>query len=113
MPVQALLGYARVSTIGQDLHAQLAAPAGAAGLTGVGVHRQTLRIGQHHPARPGRHARLRPLRGDTVVVAAIDRLGRFVAEVTRTIAELGERAIRRAPYERRSTPPPRPVGPSR
>jgi DNA invertase Pin-like site-specific DNA recombinase len=31
--------------------------------------------------------------GDTVVVTAIDRLGRSVAEVTRTIAELGERQI--------------------
>ena len=31
--------------------------------------------------------------GDTVVVAAIDRLGRSVAEVTRTIADLGERRI--------------------
>jgi Resolvase, N terminal domain len=30
---------------------------------------------------------------DTVVVTAIDRLGRSVAEVTRTIAELGERRI--------------------
>lgn len=31
--------------------------------------------------------------GDTAVVAAIDRLGRSVAEVTRTIADLGERQI--------------------
>jgi DNA invertase Pin-like site-specific DNA recombinase len=31
--------------------------------------------------------------GDTLVVTAIDRLGRSVAEVTRTIAELGERGI--------------------
>jgi DNA invertase Pin-like site-specific DNA recombinase len=31
--------------------------------------------------------------GDSVVVAAIDRLGRSVAEVTRTIADLGERRI--------------------
>ena len=31
--------------------------------------------------------------GDTVVVAAVDRLGRSVAEVTRTIATLGERRI--------------------
>src|SRR6478752_3747306 len=30
---------------------------------------------------------------DTVVVTAIDRLGRSVAEVTRTIADLGERRI--------------------
>jgi DNA invertase Pin-like site-specific DNA recombinase len=31
--------------------------------------------------------------GDTVVVTAIDRLGRSVAEITRTIAELVERRI--------------------
>lgn len=31
--------------------------------------------------------------GDTLVVCAIDRLGRSVSEVTRTIAELGERRI--------------------
>ena len=31
--------------------------------------------------------------GDTVVVTAIDRFGRSVAEVTRTIADLGERRI--------------------
>jgi DNA invertase Pin-like site-specific DNA recombinase len=31
--------------------------------------------------------------GDTVVVTAIDRLGRSVTEVTRTIADLGERRI--------------------
>jgi len=31
--------------------------------------------------------------GDSVVVAAIDRLGRSVAAVTRTIADLGERRI--------------------
>jgi DNA invertase Pin-like site-specific DNA recombinase len=32
--------------------------------------------------------------GDTVVVVAIDRLGRSAAEVTRTIADLTERGIR-------------------
>ena len=31
--------------------------------------------------------------GDTVIVTAIDRLGRSVAEVTHTIADLGERRI--------------------
>jgi len=31
--------------------------------------------------------------GDTVVVTAIDRLGRSVAEITRTIADLGDRRI--------------------
>ena len=45
-------------------------------------------------ARPGSVALLDYARpGDTVVVAAIDRLGRSVAEVTRTIADLGERRI--------------------
>ena len=45
-------------------------------------------------ARPGLAAMLDYARaGDTVVVAAIDRLGRSVAEVTRTIATLGERRI--------------------
>ena len=44
--------------------------------------------------RPGLAAMLDYARaGDTVVVTAIDRLGRSVAEVTRTIAELGERRI--------------------
>ena len=44
--------------------------------------------------RPGLAALLDYARpGDTVVVTAIDRLGRSVAEVTRTIAELGERRI--------------------
>jgi DNA invertase Pin-like site-specific DNA recombinase len=45
-------------------------------------------------ARPGLVAMLDYARArDTVVVTAIDRLGRSVAEVTRTIAELGERRI--------------------
>ena len=44
--------------------------------------------------RPGLAALLHYAReGDTVVVTAIDRLGRSVAEVTRTIAEMGERRI--------------------
>jgi DNA invertase Pin-like site-specific DNA recombinase len=41
--------------------------------------------------RPGLAALLDYAReGDTVVVTAIDRLGRSVAEVTRTIADLGQ-----------------------
>ena len=88
----AILGYARVSTTGQDLDAQLAA------LTAAGV--ETDRVftdklsGSASTARPGLAAMLDYARaGDTVVVAAIDRLGRSVAEVTRTIADLGERRI--------------------
>jgi DNA invertase Pin-like site-specific DNA recombinase len=88
----AILGYARVSTIGQDLDAQLTA------LSTAGV--DTARIftdklsGAAKSDRPGLAAMLDYARaGDTVVVTAIDRLGRSVAEVTRTVAELGERRI--------------------
>ena len=57
-----------------------------------GVHRQTLRLGQD--CRAGLAAMLDYARaGDIVVVTAIDRLGRSVAEVTRTIVELGARRI--------------------
>jgi DNA invertase Pin-like site-specific DNA recombinase len=88
----AILGYARVSTNGQDLDAQLAM------LTTAGV--ETDRIftdklsGAAHISRPGLTAMLQYAReGDAVVVTAIDRLGRSVAEVTRTIADLGQRRI--------------------
>ena len=87
-----ILGYARVSTVGQDLDAQLVALAQA----GVGpdqVFTDKL-SGAVSTDRPGLTAMLHYAReGDTVVVTAIDRLGRSVAEVTRTIAELGERRI--------------------
>jgi DNA invertase Pin-like site-specific DNA recombinase len=50
--------------------------------------------GSAKTGRPGLAAMLDYARaGDTVIVCAIDRLGRSVAEVTRTIAELGERRI--------------------
>ncbi|MCA2312691.1 recombinase family protein, partial [Mycobacterium intracellulare] len=85
----AILGYARVSTTGQDLDAQLAA------LNAVGVEPGRIFTdklsGSAKTARPGLTAMLDYARADdTVVVTAIDRLGRSVAEVTRTIAELGE-----------------------
>jgi len=92
VPVTAILGYARVSTTGQDLDAQLAA------LNAVGVEPGRIFTdklsGSAKTARPGLTAMLDYARADdTVVVTAIDRLGRSVAEVTRTIAELGERRI--------------------
>jgi DNA invertase Pin-like site-specific DNA recombinase len=87
-----ILGYARVSTSGQDLDAQLAALT-AAGTESDRVFTDKL-SGSAKTARPGLVAMLDYARaGDTVVVTAIDRLGRSVAEVTRTIAELGERGI--------------------
>ncbi len=87
-----ILGYARVSTTGQDLDTQLATLA-AAGIEGDRIYTDKL-SGAANTSRPGLAALLDYARdGDTVVVAAIDRLGRSVAEVTRTIAELGERRI--------------------
>ncbi len=90
--VTAILGYARVSTVGQDLDAQLVT------LTGAGVEASRVFTdklsGSAKTARPGLEAMLDYARAsDTVMVTAIDRLGRSVAEVTRTIAELGERGI--------------------
>ena len=88
----AILGYARVSTIGQDLDTQLATVA-AAGVDADRVYTDKL-SGAANTARPGLAALLDYARdGDTVVVAAIDRLGRSAAEVTRTIADLGQRRI--------------------
>ena len=88
----AMLGYARVSTTSQDLDAQLAALT-AAGVEGDRVFTDKL-SGSGNTARPGLTAMLDYARaGDIVVVTAIDRLGRSVAEVTRTIAELCERRI--------------------
>ena len=90
--VTTLLGYARVSTAGQDLAVQLAALA-AQGVESDRVFTDKL-SGAVNTDRPGLAALLHYAReGDTVVVTAIDRLGRSVAEVTRTIAELGQRRI--------------------
>lgn len=86
------LGYARVSTTGQDLDAQLATLA-AAGVNADRIYTDKL-SGAANTTRPGLAALLDYARaGDTVVVTAIDRLGRSVAEVTRTIADLSERRI--------------------
>ena len=87
-----ILGYARVSTAGQDLDGQLVALA-AQGIESGQIFTDKL-SGAVNTDRPGLSALLHyALEGDTVVVTAIDRLGRSVAEVTRTIAELGERRI--------------------
>ena len=87
-----ILGYARVSTTGQDLDAQLVALT-AAGVDAERIYTDKL-SGSAKMDRPGLAALLDYARpGDTVVVAAIDRLGRSVAEVTRTITELGSQSI--------------------
>jgi len=90
--VTTILGYARVSTAGQDLDVQLAALA-AQSVESSHIFTDKL-SGAVNTDRPGLAALLHYAReGDTVVVTAIDRLGRSVAEVTRTIAELSERRI--------------------
>ncbi|KPN47869.1 recombinase family protein [Mycobacterium intracellulare] len=90
--MNATLGYARVSTTGQDLDAQLAALS-AAGVDSARIFTDKL-SGSAKTVRPGLVAMLDYARaGDTVVVTAIDRLGRSVAEVTHTIADLGQRSI--------------------
>jgi DNA invertase Pin-like site-specific DNA recombinase len=88
----AILGYARVSTVGQDLDNQLATLA-AAGVDDDRIYTDKLSAAAN-TARPGLADLLDYARGgDTVVVTAIDRLGRSAAEVTRTIADLGHRRI--------------------
>ncbi|OBG19010.1 recombinase family protein [Mycobacterium sp. 852002-51057_SCH5723018] len=88
----AILGYARVSTTGQDLSAQRDTLA-VAGVDPDRLFTDEL-SGAVGTQRPGLAALLHYARaGDTVVVAAIDRLGRSAAEITRTIADLDNRRI--------------------
>jgi DNA invertase Pin-like site-specific DNA recombinase len=80
-----------VSTTVQDLDVQLAA-LNAAGVEAGRVFTDKP-SGSANTGRPGLTTMLDYTRaGDTVVVRH-DRLGRSVAEVTRTIAELGEHRI--------------------
>ncbi|MGE2719085.1 recombinase family protein [Mycolicibacterium celeriflavum] len=87
------LGYATASTAEQGLEGQLAA-LNAAGVDPRRVFTDRLsdsadRIGA------GLHAMLSYARsGDTIVVVALDRLGRTGTEVIRTVAELCDRGLR-------------------
>lgn len=86
------LGYATASAAGQNLDRQLA-ELSAAGVDSRRIFTDRL-AGSSGKVRAGLHALLSYARsGDTVVVVALDRLGRSVAEVTRTIADLSERGI--------------------
>lgn len=88
----AILGYARVSTTGQDLTVQQTTLM-AAGVDPAQIFADEL-SGAVGSVRPGLAALLSYARtGDTVVVTAIDRLGRSAAEVTRTIADLDGRQV--------------------
>jgi DNA invertase Pin-like site-specific DNA recombinase len=88
-----MLGYATASAVGQNLEAQLAA------LSAEGVDSQrvfTDKLSESADrARRGLYAMLSYARsGDTVIVVALDRLGRTTTEVTRTIADLTDRGLR-------------------
>lgn len=86
------LGYATAGTVGQNLEAQLAALA-AAGVDPRKVFTDKLSDSADR-VRAGLHAMLSYARsGDTIVVVALDRLGRTATEVTRTIAQLSDRGI--------------------
>jgi DNA invertase Pin-like site-specific DNA recombinase len=90
--VTVTLGYATASNGEQNLERQLAA------LVAAGVDQRRIFTdkfsGSAEKVRAGLHAMLSYARsGDTVVVIALDRLGRSVAEVTQTVAELTERGI--------------------
>jgi DNA invertase Pin-like site-specific DNA recombinase len=91
--VTCTLGYATASTAGQNLEGQLAA-LNAAGVDPRRVFTDKLSDSAER-VRAGLHAMLSYARsGDTVIVVAIDRLGRSAAEVARTIADLTDRGIR-------------------
>ena len=87
------LGYATASTVEQNLEGQLAA-LNAAGVDPRRVFTDKLSDSAER-VRAGLHAMLSYARsGDTVIVVAVDRLGRSAAEVARTIADLTDRGIR-------------------
>src|SRR5215207_7071262 len=87
------LGYATASTVGQSLEGQLAA-LNAAAVDPRRVFNDRLSDSAER-VRAGLHALLSYARsGDTVIVVALDRLGRSAAEAIRTIADLTDRGIR-------------------
>ncbi|MGO4446391.1 recombinase family protein [Mycobacterium sp. 2YAF39] len=88
-----MLGYATASAVGQNLEAQLAALS-AEGVDSRRVFTDKLSESADR-ARGGLYAMLSYARsGDTVIVVALDRLGRTTTEVTRTIADLTDRGLR-------------------
>src|SRR5690242_2440780 len=88
-----MLGYAAASAVGQNLEGQLAALS-AEGVDPRRVFTDKLSESADR-ARAGLYAMLSYARsGDTVIVVALDRLGRSTTEVTRTIADLTDRGLR-------------------
>jgi DNA invertase Pin-like site-specific DNA recombinase len=90
-PTSRLLGYARVSTNGQELKLQTDA------LLKAGVQKRLIfqdKISGSKAARPGLDACLQQLKeGDTLVVWRLDRLGRSVRHLIDVVEDLGQRKI--------------------
>jgi DNA invertase Pin-like site-specific DNA recombinase len=85
------LGYARVSTQQQILDRQIDALV-AAGVKPENIY--TDKISGAKNDRPGLAELLKYMRsGDTVVVAALDRLGRSLSGILRTVEALTERGV--------------------
>lgn len=85
-----LIGYARVSTVDQNLDLQQDALERA----GCGEIYKDKASGRAKTGRPELANALRALRaGDTLVVWRLDRLGRSLADLVQIINELGEKGI--------------------
>jgi DNA invertase Pin-like site-specific DNA recombinase len=86
-----LLGYARVSTQKQSLDQQVDALV-AAGVDASRIYSD--KVSGVRDDRPGLAALLAYARtGDTIVVVALDRLGRSLSHVIRTIDSLNQRGV--------------------
>jgi DNA invertase Pin-like site-specific DNA recombinase len=87
-----LIGYARVSTVDQNLDLQVRA------LTGAGVAEDQIYtdvMSGAKLARPGLNAAMRALRaGDTLMIWKLDRLGRSVVDVLETVKVLTDDDIK-------------------
>ena len=93
VPTGLLLGYARVSSGTQHLEQQLDALT-AAGVEPQRVYSDKLTGVSASEQRPGLAALLDYARpGDTIVVVAVDRLGRSIVEVMATVRDLLMRGI--------------------
>lgn len=90
-PPVALIGYARCSTVGQDLTAQLAALA-AAGVAADRIFSEKISGAAPLVERKQLQAALAALQsGDVLIVAKLDRLGRSMEDCVSRVAELLDR----------------------
>ena len=106
---QLLIGYARVSTVNQDLASQ------RAGLAALGVEEKRVYVDHGltgtNRERPGLREALAACReGDTLVVTKLDRLARSVPDARDIVDELTNRASGSTSAARSTTPPIRSAG---